>query len=455
VQERGESGTLESTSFDRFDGLRDRSTSAFRIINDRGIPMTGWAYANQWEGQRKLSEMKAAGIKGLGGIPLNLTAEHEIFTLGIRHATVNVVVNALLSPEARPGWTPWDFEGRRMYLNTGYLRSIDTTVTILSKKGVIVSAILLISNNRNPEGRPVQTMVHPDALPDGVFAMPDVETNEGSTLYRSVIAFITERYSREGGEYGRVSNWIMHNEVNQAGTWTNMGEQPLSRYVQAYLKSCRTVYQSARRFDPNARVFVSLTHHWTEQSSGPQTYPVRDLLELFAEAARAEGDFEWGIAYHPYPEPMGKPDAWNNTVTSDFDTRYITAKNIEVLPAFLAQERFLYQGKIRGILLSEQGVNAPSLSLEDQRLQAAGIVYTMEKVRRIPQIEAYHYHNYRDAPEAEGGLLLGLTNLAQGHKLAWDVYAAFETERESEVFEFAWPIIGVPGPDSIKVDPIR
>ncbi len=436
----------------RFDGKRDRAPDVFRIVDDSGVPLTPPAYASAWEGQRALPKLAAKGIKGLGGIPMNLTADHEIFELGIVHATVNVVVNALLRPTEAPGWAPWEFEGRTLHLNAGYLRTLDATVRTLSQKGVIVSAILLVGNQRDAAGRPTQPMIHPEALPEGTFAMPDLTTPEGTELYRAVIHLLTERYTRENGEFGRVANWILHNEVNQAGTWTNMGEQPLPRYVQTYLRSCRHVYQSARRFDPHARVFISLTHHWTELSGGPQTYVVRDLLELFAEAARFEGDFEWGVAYHPYPEPMTQPDVWNQVVRYDFDAPYITPKNIEVLPAYLAQDRFRYHGKPRGILLSEQGINAVSLAPEEQKRQAAGIVYTMERVRRISAIEAFHYHAYRDSPEAEGGLLLGLRNPQAGLKQAWDVYAAMGTEREAEATAFAWSVMGVPGPDAPELE---
>ena len=84
-----------------------------------------------------------------------------------------------------------------------------------------------------------------------------------------------------------------------------------------------------RLFDPHARVFVSLTHHWTRQSSGVGTYVVRDMIDLFADMARVEGDFEWGIAYHPYPQDLRNPDTWKDAdVSDDFDTPYITPKNL-------------------------------------------------------------------------------------------------------------------------------
>jgi len=63
--------------------------------------------------------------------------------------------------------------------------------------------------------------------------------------------------------------------THQDGTWTNMGEQRLPRDLETYLRSARLVHHSARRFDPHARVFVSLTHHWTKQSHGRQTNVIR------------------------------------------------------------------------------------------------------------------------------------------------------------------------------------
>lgn len=441
----------------RFAGKRDRADGCFEIVDASGLPLTPPAYAEAWEGQRNLPGLKARGIKGLGGIPLNLTEKSEIFELGIEHATVNIVVNSLLQPEAAPGWEAWEFEGRVLHLHTAYLRSLDHTVRTLSRKGVIVSAILLVGNHRDAAGKPDRPMVHPEALAEGVYSMPDLVSAGGTDLYRAVIHLLAERYTRENGEFGRISNWILHNEVDQAGTWTNMGEQPLARYLRTYLRSCRLVHQTTRRFDPHARVFISLTHHWTTPGDGLQTYRVRDVLELFAEAARFEGDFAWGVAYHPYPQPMTRPEVWTNPERTDFEAPHITPRNIEVLPAYLAQERFLHRGRPRAILLSEQGINAVSLEPGDQRNQAAGLVYTMERVRRLPGIEAFHYHAYRDAPEAEGGLLLGLSNPQSGHKLAWEIYAAIGTEREREACAFAWPIIGISGPGdaALQIRPVK
>jgi hypothetical protein len=141
---------------------------------------------------------------------------------------------------------------------------------------------------------------------------------------------------------------------------------------------------------------------------------------------------------------LRNPQAWNDDLAEfRFDTPLVTPRNIEVLPAFLDQPRFKYLGKHpRAILLSEQGCNARSMSPQDQALQAAGMVYMFNRMRHLPTVEAFHYHAYRDAPEAEGGMRLGLVDENEKPKFAWQVYQSFNTENEKEATLFAWPMMG-------------
>jgi hypothetical protein len=204
-----------------------------------------------------------------------------------------------------------------------------------------------------------------------------------------------------------------------------MGDQPMARYLEAYHRSARIVYHTARQHDPHARVFVSLTHHWAKQSHGHGTYTVRSLLDLWTEIANAEGMFDWGVAYHPYPQDLRNPDAHlDRDVTLDIDTPYITPKNIEVLPKFL--------GSDRPILLSEQGFNTPTLSIKDQQRQADALIYMFNKLRKLPTIEAFHLHRYQDMPDREGGLRLGIMDEHGNRKLAWKTYVEIGKEEDDE-----------------------
>ncbi len=370
-----------------------------------------------------LPRLKAPHPKGLGGIPPLHRADHEIFELGIHHVTLNLVLNALLRDQPAPGYERWPCEGRDYYASKAILQSTDATLRQVQARGILVSVILLVGNHRHADGRPHSSLTHPEAEARGIYAMPNLTTEATTRYYAAAIRLLAERYSGQPGTPGRISQWILHNEIDQAGTWTNMGDQPLERFLESYHRSARIVHHTARLFDRQARVFMSLTHHWTRQSAGRGTYVVRDMIEFFQQLSRAEGDFEWGIAYHPYPRDLRNPDAWlDQGVTDDFDTEYITPKNLQVLPAFLRQPRFQFQGHTRGILLSEQGFNTPTLSLEDQQRQAAGLVYVFDRMRSLPEIEAYHLHRYQDMPAGEGGLRLGLITETGQRKLAWEVY---------------------------------
>ncbi|MEM1443632.1 MAG: DUF5722 domain-containing protein, partial [Verrucomicrobiota bacterium] len=400
---------------------RDRIHSRFRLETGNGEIASHARWGRIEEGVAKaLPKLTADHQKGLGGIPTIATQDHEIFELGIQHATVNFVVNALLSDQPRPGNEKIVFEGREYFLNRKFLQQREATVSHLCSEGILVTAILLVGNHGDT------ALTHPEAEPRGTFAMPNLKTERGADLYRAALHVIANHFSQPKK---RIINWVIHNEVDQAGTWTNMGDQPLARYLETYHRSARIVYQTMRARDPHARVFISLTHHWTKRSLGTGTYTVSEMVPLFAKMGRVEGDYEWGVAYHPYPQNLRNPDSWNDQdVLNTFETPYITPKNFEVLPKYLSQEKYLYEGQPRGILFSEQGWNSPTLSIEDQARQLAGMVEFFQRLPDYPVIEAFHLHRYQDMPDREGGLRLGIIDEHGNRKMAWHAYEAIGTE---------------------------
>ena len=75
-------------------------------------------------------------------------------------------------------------------------------------------------------------------------------------------------------------------------------------------------------------------------------YGIRECIDEIWKNCQQDGDFPWNIAFHPYPENLSFPDFWNDREpTWNFETRRITFKNLEVMPAYLAQEHLLYKGK--------------------------------------------------------------------------------------------------------------
>lgn len=429
-----------SVEFPRFVDGRDRALSRWRIDGAGGKPgsRARWFGSTEPGIAADLPKLSAPHQKGLAGIPVIPEPGHVLFELGIHHATINLVLSPMVSASPKPGFESFIVDGREWFANKPMLTQLETTVRHLNTEDVLVSGILLVPNQT---GKP---MTHPEAEPRGIYAMPNLAEAEGAAHYRAAIHLLAAKFTRPDC---RIINWILHNEIDQAGVWTNMGDQPLARYLESYVRSTRIVYHTMRLRDPHSRVFVSLTHHWNKPSSGSGTYKVRDLIELFAEMAAAEGDFEWGVAYHPYPQDLRNPDTWRDPdVTGDFETPYITPKNLELLPAYLAQERFLYRGKReRAILFSEQGFNTPTLSDEDQRRQVAGLIFTFRKLKNMPTVEAWHLHRYQDMPDGEGGLRLGILDEHGQRKLGWGAYAAIGTERETEYSVIADEVISQSG----------
>ncbi|MEM0969706.1 MAG: DUF5722 domain-containing protein, partial [Verrucomicrobiota bacterium] len=217
---------------------RDRAFSRWRLESvDGEIASTARWGTIEKSVARNLPKLTSAHQKGLGGIPLIASPDHEIFDLGISHATVNFVVDALLSDRKRPGNETILFEGKPYYLNRKFLQQRELTVSNLCQQGVLVTAILLVGNSES------STLTHPEAEARGTFAMPNLKTEAGADLYRAALHVIANHFHQKGK---RIINWVIHNEVDQAGTWTNMGDQPLARYLETYHRSARLVYQTMR-----------------------------------------------------------------------------------------------------------------------------------------------------------------------------------------------------------------
>jgi hypothetical protein len=383
--------------------------------------------------------------KGMGGVVLNPVAG-ELREMGIEHVTINIVLNRFFRSAPGPNTTPYTFEGRTYALDKNAVEDTDKTLSFFSNFAT-VSAILLVAIPKNGGNR--SPLAHPESGPPGIYAMPDLSSSEGARTYRALLTLLAQRYA--GGPHGRITHWILHNEIDQAFTWTNMGEQPMDIVMDYYVRSMRLASLSARRFNPTAKVFISLTHHWTApQGESRRHYRPKEMLDRLAEYSRVEGDFEWGVAYHPYPQSLFQAETWKDKESGySFDTPYITLKNIEVLDAYLLQSPLLFQGTTpRTVLLSEQGFHTRDYSPAAQQLQAAALVYTWHKIRHLPTIEAFHNHRWIDA-RGEGGLLLGLRTLPEPEKpfgerkSGWSLYGALDTPNEAAASAFAKEIIGV------------
>ena len=278
--------------------------------------------------------------------------------------------------------------------------------------------------------------------------MPNMTTPESVNMYAAALDFLASRYSRPDKLYGRVHHWIMQNEVDAGVEWTNMGYgKPMLLYMDTYIKSMRMCYNIARRYDPYTEVFGSFTHSWSRAVQIEDSYSGLDMLNVLNDYCRVEGDFQWALAIHPYPQDLFEPKTWNDPdATFDRLSPYVTFKNLEVLDHWAKQKENRYQGTVkRSVWLSENGTNSRTYEEKDLCEQAAGFAWAWTKIKQLDGIDGVQWHNWADA-EDEGGLRIGLRKFgSHGNepKEVWHVYKAAGTPDEERVFQKYLPVIGI------------
>ncbi len=152
----------------------------------------------------------------------------------------------------------------------------------------------------------MRTAAHPDADPSGISVMPAVTSEAGFSAYAAALDFLAQRYSRPNGKYGRKDYRVVHNEFNAGWVWTNAGDKSVLMYMDLYQRSMRAAYLIARQYNPHARVLISLVHHWNEKSAA-RLNAGKEMLGILADYSRAKGDFDWSVAFHPYPQSLFEP----------------------------------------------------------------------------------------------------------------------------------------------------
>ena len=131
--------------------------------------------------------------------------------------------------------------------------------------------------------------------------------------------FVAARYTRPDQKYGRACGFIIGNEVDAGWVWCNAGEQPLEEYVRQHASALRTAFYAARKSYAQARVYLSLTHYWTAShlDNPLRTYRGREVVEALNARCQQEGDFDWSVAYHPYPQDLFHADFWHDSEAID------------------------------------------------------------------------------------------------------------------------------------------
>lgn len=440
---------------------RDRLYSRFTLVAPDGRrSATRWVTDLERPGATDAPLPWPRSQKGIT-CPVDLD---DVVALGTKYVNTNVTLRDVLDL-GNPNPAAWHtVDGERFPVNVRYLEGLDRTVRRLTDAGINVTVVLNNPVPTTPD--PSNPFVHPATdlagAPNhlGAFRLVD---RIGYRAYRAVLEIFAERYSRPDRRHGWITGYIVGNEIQQHWEWYNRGRVEPEAFLAEYATALRVTWLALRKAHSGLRAYVSMDHHWTGSMKGDPTREIRgdQVLTTLNRLSKAGGDFDWHVAFHPYPENLFEPRFWRDrNAPVAFDTPKITFKNLEVLPAFLERPEMRCRGKARRIILSEQGFHAAPTP-EGERVQAAALAAATYRVGRMPGIDAFMLHRHV-SHRGEGGLRLGLwawdpdspDPSAPGRRLpSWETFRDADTPGWRAAFAFALPIVGIR--DWSELDPVR
>ncbi len=422
-----------------------RETNGFFLTNKNGIKLTGLKFPTQWLAK---TDPETGLVQNLGIKGLQVQMMDDALILGVHHAAFNLNLASLLRIPPDPKDKTFEADGIKVGIRQEVIDSLP--IKLCQERGIRAYVIVLAYRSGNAAID--KLLLHPsmsENAPNNLGAF-NTATIGGVQAFKTIMDHLCINYSKPVEGRGTVAGWIIGNEVNAHYQWYNRGPSSESEVVSDYHKALRIAHGSLKRSGGPGRIYTSLEHHWAMRpgTNVKRSMPGKLFLKELVEKSEAGGNFDWHLAYHPYPENLFEPRSWlDKSALANLDSPKITFRNLEQIVAWSKQQENLSAGKPRRIILSEQGFHGPP-GVVGESNQAAGYVYGYKKASRNEGIDAFILHRQVDHAK-EGGLLLGLwshkpdsvsTPLAK--KLIWQVFRDAGTAEELKTFEKYKTIIG-------------
>lgn len=367
------------------------------------------------------------------------------------------------------------WNGKTYYFSKEKVEEHDAMLAPLAEKGI--PCLLRFINRfhyhlRDADPELFEMLRHPGYEADfpGVeMSAVNLRTEAGLNYYCACLDFLFQRYGNPEGGFGWSMMMDVGNEVNSQRIWHNAGPMECDAFMEEYTGALRLAWQLSHQYYAQYRVNISLEQNFSAifQPEPLYYYSSWDCLMALIHYCHRDGDFDWGVAAHPYPENLSYPDFYNDRrPTFSFDTPLITMKNMEVWPALLSSPEFLYRGQARHVIFDEQGFNTREEHPYTEEQGAYAFVLAYLKMRQNPAIDMMLIHRYIDIPfNEEYGLNLGLrrclgyadeehlVNIPGPHKMICQAIEAMDTPQEDAWIRAARAYIGPELFDSVLNPP--
>ncbi|MGN0377624.1 MAG: DUF5722 domain-containing protein [Suilimivivens sp.] len=410
------------------------------LLNGKYVPVATGSYITNPEviADNQDSYPTAASKKGLLLDP-EMLGTPLLTDLGVQHAIYNIPLSLILGETTNTDYPTisYEFMGNTYHFNGAAINSYDNLFTYLTNSGMLSTAIIL--NDWNEE---FPELIHPksrNSKSGAYYYAFNTAEEEGCRSLEAIASFLTERYSN--GSHGLVSSWVIANEINQPQVWNYMDTSDINYYASEFEKALRIFYNAAKSNYANAKVYFSIDHAWnSNEGRNDKFFNGKDLLEAINNSACAKGNYNWGLAIHPYPKPLTRVNYWDADYDKTIDSPLLTLMNLSTVTDFLRQEEYLDQnGDVRSITVTELGFSSTS----GEKLQAAAFAYCYYIIDANPYIEAFIMNRQTDAKEeVNQGLAFGIYELDHTDKFILEVFKYIDTDRADEYLDFMLNILG-------------
>ena len=280
--------------------------------------------------------------------------------------------------------------------------------------------------------------------------------------------FLAQRWSQDEA-HGLVHNFVVGNEIDWAFAWQHVAswhldEQgrtvyetlPLDTYMEEMARTMRLSNLAVKKYNSNMTVSISFTNQWaqsyatsckySEYDYGFDTYAPKDQLDWLFAHETARGDYDWGLAMHPYANNgIEGPDVFywelknleEGGISTDFNTSaHLSPANFEILESYLERSVARYDGQLRTVRLTEVQTSAGSGSEEELAWQAGYLAWEYYRYALLPCVQSIEYWPVVNYPiEGDSKARVGLMdNDAKTTRPAYEVWKYIDTNKS---FEYA------------------
>lgn len=399
----------------RYSGELDLLTCRFEVTCD-GILLDGAKYVTDIEDDATKTSSEFNVTKPVGTWVTALEDDIALLGLGCMMTEINCAWIQTITPKT-DDYTHI-YCGKEYYFSRETMDLYDRLMLPCIKRN-IPCLIRLINRPsyrlRSSDDALMRIILHPDYVQTDFseqMSAFNTRTEQGFLMYCAFVDFVCARYLDPDSPLFCAHVIDVGNEINAQETWHNAGPMECPDFMEEYTVQLRTAHLIARKYNRLSRVNISLDHHFSMRlrSDASYYYPARECLAYLQKYCRRDGDFDWGIAAHPYPENLSLCDFYNDkSAEFSFDTPRITMKNMEMWQHILELDEFRYRGQPRRVVFDEQGFHTNHDDPESENKGAYAFTLAYLKLRAARDLELFLINRYADMPLGdEANLNLGL-----------------------------------------------